>query len=703
MNKDLNFSQPQKIIDYLTSTVVDYDLLLETANKLCQQIENQHTNLDGQKFHVISQCILEAFKQIFGFSSTKWISEKNLTHPLKDGQNFITFTRINSKNEMCIYKIANFDQIDFANDYADEIECEKESLPVAAEKTFVPAYTIPANAAKYFKTQPDDDKKLEKIINFLKNGDNVFVTGHAGTGKSYILRKLKEKYKKKLTITSTTGIAAVNVKGQTLHSWAGVGLCRNSIQATVEKIKTRPAQFRQIKKCKMLAIDEISMLNVETFEYVNEVLKLVRENDEPFGGIQVIFIGDFFQLPPVEKRSETTEKENRVEKNYCFETGLWQDLNLKNVILTKNYRQNEEKFIKALSNMRVNRLEPEDIELLSTRSINSDTSGTNILHIFSTNEEANNYNLVKFNALENQVKMFTAKDGVYRGKDLVWEDFTEREAVILDIFNKSCRAEKEIALKIGCKVMLLFNMDFDKGLINGACGTVENFNENSINITFDNGVNANIPLHEFEYYYNDAVLAVRIQYPLKLAYGITIHKSQGMTLDKLVVDCKRIFERGQVYVAMSRVKTLEGLYLKSFDSEKVLCDEKVARFYENLKESPEAALTNNPHHSEKAERWCSDGLIKELAADFVKEFDGLYGKSGLSKVLTGSKSIKENGYNDKILNSRYYGAVTGRSQKEVERLIEELISEKILTIKRISFGRPILCFNPTYKNNIKFN
>lgn len=692
MNKDLNFSQPQEIIDYLTSTKVDYSLLLETANELCQKIEIPHTNLGGQKFNTISQCILEAFKRICGFSSTKWISEKNLTRPLKDGQNFITFTRINAKKDICIYKIANFDQIDFENEFADEIECEKETLPAAEKNSSVPVYTIPENAARYFKTQPDDDKKLKKIINFLRNGDNVFVTGHAGTGKSYILRKLKEKYKKKLTITSTTGIAAVNVKGQTLHSWAGVGLCRNTIQATVEKIKTRPSQYRQIKNCKMLAIDEISMLNVETFEYVNEVLKLIRENNEPFGGIQVIFIGDFYQLPPV-------EKENDVEKNYCFETDLWQDLNLKNVILTKNYRQNEEKFIKALSDMRVNRLTQEDIELLSTRNISSDTSESNILHIFSTNEEANNYNSLKFGSINKPVRQFLSKDGVYRGKDLVYEDFTEREAMILEIFNKSCRADNQISLKTGCKVMLLVNLDFDKGLINGSCGTVESFNENSINITFDNGVNANIPLHEFEYYYNDAVLAVRLQYPLKLAYGITIHKSQGMTLDKLVVDCRRIFERGQVYVAMSRVKSLEGLYLKSFEPDKVLTDEKVARFYETLEESPEIILPDEPMVQEVSQnkRWCSDGLIKELAADFVKEFDGLYGKSGLSKVLTGSKSIKENGYNDKILASRYYGAVTGRSQKEVEAVIEELISENILTIKRISFGRPILYFNKKHK------
>ncbi len=726
LNRKLDFSEPKKVIDFLTSEDKDYAELLDVANELCGQIETPHTNLDGQKFHTISQCILECFKRLCGFNSTKWVSDKKLDYELKTGENFITFTRINAKQEKCLYKIANFDQIDFESGFADEYEVingtesvsnTSNSSGAKDEKTYV----IPKSAASYFKKSPEkepepakeDDATLKKINDFLRNGDNVFVTGHAGTGKSYILRKLKEKYKKNLTITSTTGIAAVNVKGQTLHSWAGVGLCRNTIAATVEKIKTRSTQCRQIKNCKMLAIDEISMLNVETFEYVNEVLKQIRENDAPFGGIQVIFIGDFFQLPPVEKgdvgadgqkgsaatgrngQRLTNIDADSIKRKYCFETGLWQDLNLKNVVLKKNYRQNEEKFINALSNMRINRLNDEDIELFSTRSVTSDTSGTNILHIFSTNEEANNYNSVKFNALERKVTVFNSKDGVYRGKELVFEDFNQREEMILEIFNKSCRADKEIALKIGCKVMLLVNMDFDKGLINGACGTVQKFNNDTINITFDNGVNANIPLHEFEYYYNDAVVAVRRQYPLKLAYGITIHKSQGMTLNKLVVDCKRIFERGQVYVAMSRVKSLDGLYLKSFDPEKVLCDEKVAEFYEQLEESPALNLPDEPRSFGRPKSYddSSDTEIKALAADFVKEYDGLYGKSGISKILTGSKAIKVNDYNEKILLSRYYGAVTGRTRKAVDEIIAGMIEDNILTIKHVSFGRPVLCFN----------
>lgn len=673
--QNFTFSAPWKVIEFLTSEDVEYSVLFEAATDLGKQVEVLHTNLDGKNFQIISQCILECYKRVYNFQSTKWVSEKKLNYPLKQGQSFITFKRINSKNETFLYTIANFDQVDFESGYADEYEAEKlvklnvstpVSLDIKADKT-------------------DDDNSLKRIIDFIRNGDNIFITGHAGTGKSYILGKLKEKYKKKLTITSTTGIAAVNVKGQTLHSWAGVGLCRSSIDTVVEKIRKRASQYRQILNCKMLAIDEVSMLNIETFEYVNEVLKLIRESDEPFGGIQVIFIGDFFQLPPV-------EKENLPEKRYCFDSDVWKSLDLKNVILKKNYRQNEESFIRALSDMRVNKLDFDDVELLSTRCTDDDTSALNCLHIFSTNEEADCYNEFRFNAIEKPVRTFSAKDGVYRGKSLVYEGFDQRESTILEIFGKNCRAENEIILKEGCRVMLLVNMDFDKGLINGACGTVEGFNEKSVNITFDNGVNANIPVHEFEYYYNDAVAAVRIQYPLRLAYGITIHKSQGMTLDNLVVDCKRVFERGQVYVAMSRVKSLSGLYLKHFDPAKVLTDEKVANFYENLEDSPAPDLSSVPEVEERFEKPdYDDSKIKEIVAECVKEFDGLYGKTGISKALTGSKAIKDNEYNSNILSSHFYGILKGITRKSVDALIDEMISENSLAIKRIGFGRPVLC------------
>lgn len=556
-----NFSNPKKLLQILLSELIAYDEIIDIARILADDIKEKHTNLQGKKFANVSQCIFECYKRIYGFKSVRWASAQNLKYEIKEGEKPLAFERQIASGEYVPYKIYNEDQL---------------IIPKEADVK-APAVEKPAKTAD-IKNVNRGDILLSNIVHLVKSGENLFITGHAGTGKSYILNMLKNKFKK-LVVTSTTGIAAVNVKGQTIHSWAGVGICRYPVETAVKNILNKPTIRNQILKCETLAIDEISMLNIKVFEYIDKVLRLVREEDLPFGGIQLILFGDFFQLPPVEKEAE--------ELHYCFESPVWSELNLKNILLKENHRQNEENFIKALSNMRTNSLTEEDTELLGSR--NSDFKGkdsdilhSDVLHIFSTNEEADNYNQKMFNALQTPVVEFTAHDEVLRGKDYVSENLTERENMILEIFNKNCRAEKNIRLKLGAKVMLLINSDFKTGLINGSCGTIVEFGEGSITVEFENGVIKEIEPETFEYYYNDKVMAIRHQYPLRLAWAITIHKSQGMTLDKLYVDCRRIFERGQAYVAMSRVKTLSGLYLENFSKERVLADDKVVEFYKNL-------------------------------------------------------------------------------------------------------------------------
>ncbi len=682
----LDFKNPKKTLEYLTNLNADYQKLVEFAQNLAEKIDEPHVNKEERRFLSITQCILECIKIIHGFGSNHWIAEKKLENELKIGEKPLEFRRISSKGEVCEYKIVNFDQIDFSKklEFADEYEIVRKFEP---SKT-----TIIEN------TTEEENTNFQKVLALLLNGENVFLTGYAGTGKSYILNRLKEKFKKKLTITSTTGIAAVNVKGQTLHSWAGVGLCKNPVHKTVEKIRTRMSTLKQILNCKILAIDEISMLNVETFEYVDEVLKTVRNSFEPFGGIQVLFIGDFFQLPPVEKDNadEYTLFENDlpIQRRYCFDSPLWEDFKLKNVVLKENYRQSEEKFIKALSDMRTNKLTEEDIELLKSRETSLDTFETDILHIFSTNNEADRYNNAKFNMINEPVRIFSAEDAVYRGNKPVYSNFTENENYVLEIFGRNCRADKDIALKLGARVMLLTNMDFNKGLINGSCGNVIEFGESTITIKFDNGVTAAIPKHKFEYYYHDKIAAERKQFPLKLAYGITIHKSQGMTLEKLVVDCSRIFERGQAYVAMSRVKTLNGLYLKSFSQDKVMVDEHVAEFYANLEEvgdvQPIAQLSFSLDEDDEMPK-ISDDEAKEIIKKCVREFSGQYGKSGFTKILAGSRSIENSDFHSQAADSEFFGALKGRRQKAITALIDVLIEQGEFQTKHISFGRPILC------------
>ena len=332
---------------------------------------------------------------------------------------------------------------------------------------------------------------------------------------------------------------------------------------------------KNITGATILAIDEISMLDTNTFEYVDAVLREVRNNTAPFGGLQLILIGDFFQLPPV-------NKENNGERKYCFESPLWEELNLKTVVLTKNYRQKEKDFIKVLSDMRVNALTDEDIKFLQNRDFMYDDDLSEVLHIFATNNEADGYNNMMLRRVDSKEYHLYAFDGVYRNKKLVTTPTTVRETNMFKRIDNVCNADKDIVLKNCARVMLLINLDFEKGLINGSCGTVMEIDDEYVNVLFDNGVTAKIQQHDFEFYNNEELVAVRKQFPLRLAYGITIHKSQGMSLDKLVVDCSRIFEKGQAYVACSRIKTSDGLYLRNFTPERVMVDQKVVDFYNKV-------------------------------------------------------------------------------------------------------------------------
>ena len=424
----------------------------------------------------------------------------------------------------------------------------------------------------------EDNEYLNKIIGTINKGENVFITGYAGTGKSYILNKLKKLFK--IDVTSTTGLAAVNIQGQTIHSWAGVGICNKPVNVVAENILKRSKLKKQVLNCNILAIDEISMLDATTFDYIDTVLRLARDNDEPFGGIQVLLFGDFFQLPPVEK----------YEKGFCFSSNCWKELNLKTVFLEKIYRQTDTKFIRSLNNIRMNSITEEDLELFYSREVKHNTYNSDILHIFSTNKEADNYNNLKFNSVKNPVHTFISEDKIHKKKEVIEVDkenspktLSKYDLMTLEMFDKYCKAPQILELKEGCKVMLLKNHNFAKGLINGSCGVVLKIEADSILVKFDNSIEESITKNTFEYYKEGELVSSRDQYPLRLAYGITIHKSQGMTLDKLVVDCNRIFECGQAYVALSRIKTLDGLYLRSFNPNKVVVNEEVINFYDSLK------------------------------------------------------------------------------------------------------------------------
>lgn len=433
-----------------------------------------------------------------------------------------------------------------------------------------------------------EDKVFEDIIALIDNGNNIFITGGAGVGKSYTLNKIKEKYKEKLHITSTTGISAINVNGQTIHSWAGIGIVDKPVNEVVKQIKKKATLYKTILCCDMLAIDEISMLDSFTFTYINEVLKAVRENDKPFGGIQVLIFGDFFQLPPVRMEEDG--------KDFCFNSQAWNELNLKTIILKEVKRQSEKELSEALNNVRIDKTSAEDLKVFYKRDVEPDYKAPkDILQIFGTNADADAYNDKCFNEIPERPYTYVAKDELYiyndigepsvtilNTKDITDKNVSKYDLMALKKFNEDCKAPEKLELKEGCRVMLLKNIDVKRGLANGSCGTIKQLTSGSIDILFDNGVRANMLPVEFEYIKEGRTKIKRTQYPLRLAYGITIHKSQGMTFDKLVVNFNKIFDYGQAYVALSRTKTLEGLIIRGFDHNKIIANKKVVDFYKQL-------------------------------------------------------------------------------------------------------------------------
>lgn len=459
------------------------------------------------------------------------------------------------------------------------------------------------------------DAILQKVIELIDSGRNVFITGGAGTGKSYLLQQLKEHYKYDLNLTSTTGISAININGQTIHSWASVGICDKKIDKVVEYIKSEKVRYKKIVLCKILAIDEISMLKSDVFDYINKVLQMVMENSLPFGGIRVIVIGDFFQLPPV-------IKDRKIEsKDFCFNSKTWKDLNFYPIVLKEVKRQTDKKFIDLLNNIRKGNLSIKDKALLWNRDeevskMIASAKLKDVLKLFSTNKEADNYNKLQLLNMEGEMKSFLSYDKfAWYAKGypnaLLEERVTEEDLESKEYkkFNEDCRIPDKLQIKKGCRVMLLYNLDVKNNLANGSCGTVTKITDNEIYVLFDNNnleavkkidIEVKIPSNgKFvkniykddngdeieEEVFAETKKIIREQFPLRLAYGITVHKSQGMTFDKLIVDCGKFFADGQGYVALSRTRSFDGLYPINFDPNRIVVNSDIIKFYEKLEKN----------------------------------------------------------------------------------------------------------------------
>lgn len=384
-------------------------------------------------------------------------------------------------------------------------------------------------------------------LNILKAGHNVFLTGSAGTGKSYTLKQYIQYLRKKripVAVTASTGIAAAQLNGSTIHAWAGIGIKDYLTQRDVDKVKNNRFKYEAIMKTRVLIIDEISMLHARQLEMVDTMMRRVKDVDLPFGGLQVIFTGDFFQLPPVGTEGETNRDK------FCFMSLAWLHANLHVCYLDKQYRQAEGPLIDILNSIRAQDVSEEQIELLRQTDFN-DELDENPLHLFTHNLNVDLVNNRALHQLGGELETFIAE--------------TTGHERLLEALMANIRAPATLELKVGAKVMFVKNHP-DGTYANGTQGIVHSFRmidgkKIPIVETKKSGL---ILARPEEWAFEDErgkPVATFTQVPLRLAYAITIHKSQGMTLQEAEIDLSRTFEMGQGYVALSRLQSIEGLRL----------------------------------------------------------------------------------------------------------------------------------------------
>lgn len=417
---------------------------------------------------------------------------------------------------------------------------------------------------------------FEYALNQMEKGHkNLFITGRAGTGKSTLLQLFRNTTRKKMVVLAPTGIAALNVRGQTIHSFFGFPP-RPLHRSEIKKRRNR----RLYRNLDILVIDEISMVRADLLDNIDIFLRINRENPLPFGGVQVIFFGDLFQLPPVvASNAEALLFQSQYDSPYFFSAEVFQDhFSLEMIELQRVYRQDSRFFLRLLEAVRLNRLDYDDLEELNRRHLPDFEPEAYYITLTARNATANNINRRELDRLTGPEETYLAK---------VTGNFKP------NLFP----TDSALRLKVNAQVMFIKN-DPDKRFVNGTIGRVVDLVPNKIHIEVpdEKGQPQVIDLTPMDWeilkyrpseknpeQIETETVGTFSQYPLRLAWAVTIHKAQGKTFDKVIIDLGRgAFEHGQTYVALSRCRSLQGIVLKQpLQPRDVMTDPRIVEFYES--------------------------------------------------------------------------------------------------------------------------
>lgn len=413
------------------------------------------------------------------------------------------------------------------------------------------------------------------LFDKYKEGKNLFITGPGGCGKSFLIRTIVKHAKENGTcvdVCALTGCAAylLDCNATTLHRWSQLGLANRSFEDNIKHIYFSGRRRSKWRKTELLIIDEVSMLSRYLFDLIDQIGRKVHNNDEPFGGIQVILTGDFYQLSPIGDNIDVRKQQ------FCFESDNWEDTFDYQYILSDVFRQKDKAFIRMLHQIREGRITTGTIKRLKERITPCKETITKPVVLTPIKDTAFRINRKELQKLDTDSETFTYS--TYCNPEAIKplsKTFIKSET---DFILSSSMFEPTITFKIGCQVMCIANLDVENGITNGSTGIIRGFDNGKAVVQFNNGLTMSIGKHGWKSEKNEDFEIKQI--PLVLAWAVTIHKSQGATLDSALIDLgSDVFAEGQTYVALSRVKSLDSLYLMKFDYTKIRVNQKVRQFY----------------------------------------------------------------------------------------------------------------------------
>ncbi|MDF7665330.1 PIF1 family DEAD/DEAH box helicase [Bifidobacterium sp. ESL0745] len=466
--------------------------------------------------------------------------------------------------------------------------------------------------------------KQAEVLTILDAGANAFITGAPGAGKTYVLNEFIRSARARgasVAVTASTGIAATHINGQTIHSWSGVGVSQVMTPALLKQIRSR--RKRKIESADILVIDEVSMLPAWLFDMVDDVCRTLRHSPEPFGGLQVVLSGDFFQLPPVKKSFRRDDMAPSPEflmsrqryadagkdaDGFVTESLVWDELNPVICYLTEQHRQDDGQLLTVLTDIREGDVTQEDHDVLAGRLGKAPEAGEVAVHLFPVNKQADTLNDLRLSQIHDETHEYVAESA--------------GSAELVKRLKKNMLAPETLELKTGAAVMALRN-DADHQYVNGSIGTVEGFVSEAKGgwpiVAFENGNTVIMKPASWDMMDGETVLASVKQVPLRCAWAITIHKSQGMTLDRAVMNLRRTFAPGMGYVALSRVENLDGLYLDDISERAFMVSSDAVLLDGQLRDNSKAACARLESEGRDAFTKQATGQLADDTDEFAQD------------------------------------------------------------------------------------